>query len=192
MPAEDVMTKDGYTLVEMAVALATIGLLITGLLQSIHVIGRFEARNNRAIADARRDGDLQDGLARSLSAAGPFLSSDAAAFAGSPSGFSYPCQAGICGAKLTEAGERWRLGVSEGTGAEIDYVLPGALRPQFTYVGEHTAGKDWPQTLPPQRLVLITLTEGDEASARPLASVRLWADEPKTCSFDVIAQVCRP
>jgi prepilin-type N-terminal cleavage/methylation domain-containing protein len=189
-PGHGVMSRDGYTLVEMAVALAVLGLAIGGLLGGMHVADRFEASSARALGEARLHRQVQDGLSRLLAAQGPFFSDDAAGLLGSERAFSFACDAGACSGRIVSEDGRTYLKVSGPKGTASTITLPHGAQPQFAYAGDRTTGDSWPaRTLPRQKLELVTLAES--AAGPPLASVRLWADEPLTCRFDVIAQGCR-
>lgn len=189
------MSRDGYTLVEMLAALAIIALAIGGLLGAVRAIGGLQSTTAASLATAEGGLRAQADLDRLLAGEGPFFSNGDGKLSGSPMGFTFEC-AGVtgCSAELASARSSTSLVTRRGdSDAQMQLALHGVDAPQFTYVGQLTAGPAWPppEPGPRQRLVRIVLAGATATGKTPLASVRLWREEGRACSFDVVAQACR-
>ena len=183
------MSEDGYTLAEMLAALAMIALAIGGLTQGVHVLGRAQASANRAVETDRNARSTQIGLERLFDGQGPFTSDSQGGLSGSPTKLSFACAgAGTCQASLSQTDRRTWLSVSR-PGVQLNMPLPGnAESARFTYGGPLGPNATWPPTATRrQSLQWVALSSGED----PLATVRLWSEEPRRCVFDVISQDCR-
>jgi prepilin-type N-terminal cleavage/methylation domain-containing protein len=186
------MDEEGYTLVEMLVALVILSLALGGLFQAVHVIGRIEAAGGRSIAFSRLEGSPQSRLDWLLNDQGPFFSDALDAFSGSPSAFSFPCAGALCSARVSPFGRPSRLDIGRGGLVRSGEALPNLGQPSFEYVGERTVGEVWPPAeVQRERLVRIVLLDHRTNGVAPLASVRLWRAAPRYCSYDPIALACR-
>jgi prepilin-type N-terminal cleavage/methylation domain-containing protein len=186
------MGKEGYTLVEMLVALVIISLALGGLFQAVHVIGRIQTATSRSVALSRLEGSPQSRLDGLLNDQGPFFSDAPDAFTGSPSAFSFPCSGAFCSARISALGGPGQLEVGRNGLARGGETLPSVDRASFQYVGEQTVSETWPPAKARrERLVRIVLLDHRSNGAAPLASMRLWRAEPRDCSYDPIALACR-
>jgi prepilin-type N-terminal cleavage/methylation domain-containing protein len=186
------MGREGYTLVEMLVALVILSLAFGGLFQAVHVIGGIQAAASRAIALSRLEGAPQSGLDRLLDDQGPFFSNAPDALTGTSSAFSFPCSGALCTARVDTLEGLSRLEIGRhGLGRSVT-ALPSIGRASFQYIGEQTVSETWP---PPkvrgERLVRIVLLDHRPNGVAPLASVRLWRAQLRDCSYDPIALACR-
>jgi prepilin-type N-terminal cleavage/methylation domain-containing protein len=185
------VNKDGYTLVEMLAAIIMIALAIGGLTQGMRIIGLVQTSAGRALNGAREQRAEQVGLDRLVAGQGPFFSDDDAGLAGSVSQFSFPCPPSTCTASLTATGASTKLVIARGSAQSVT-ALPKRGQAVFTYIGEKTTGETWPPVnAPHERLTRIELSQQGVAGVAPLASARLWIEEPRDCRFDAIAQACR-
>lgn len=186
------MIQNGYTLVEVLAALFIVGLAMTGLMQGLHVVGRSQAAAAQGLGE---HGAMQD-LSRQLDAAvgckGPFVSSTPEAFTGSARGFDYDCGVGRrCDVQLTRS-DRGEMLLIRGDGAQRRLLLPKGGGSRFVYRGAADAFEAWPPTdVERQRLTSITLMQRREHGEAPLATSRLWVDQPAPCAFDYISRDCR-
>jgi prepilin-type N-terminal cleavage/methylation domain-containing protein len=186
------MGREGYTLVEMLVALVILSLALGGLFQAVHVIGRIQDAARRSITLSRLEGSPQPRLDWLLNDQGPFFSDAPDGFTGSSSTFSFPCSGAFCSARINTLGPPDRLEIARGGLGRFGEALSSAGRAAFQYVGEQTLSETWP---PPkvrgERLVRIVLLDHRPNGVAPLASVRLWRAAPRDCSYDPIALACR-
>jgi prepilin-type N-terminal cleavage/methylation domain-containing protein len=187
------MNKDGYTLVEMLAALIMISLAIGGLLQGMRVIGRIQDSAGRSVMATREQRTAQEGLDRLVASQGPFFSDDLQGFTGSLTQFSFDCGRNVtCGARLTPQNGLTRLDIVRDGVTRFSATLPRGGPAGFTYVGERTTGSAWPPlTTRSERLNKVMLTLQRLDGLVPVASVRLWLEQKRTCQFDAIAQACR-
>jgi prepilin-type N-terminal cleavage/methylation domain-containing protein len=182
------MRDDGYTIAEMLVALAIIGLAFGGFVEATRTLAGFQ----RAAVGATAQVSARTAIARTLSFAvaddGPFFSNQTA-FVGTTARFAFACSAGACGASITPDGARSVLVAWRGRRRSTPVSLPQAAA--FRYADGGDEGDAWPQApLPPERLRAIFIL-ADGARGEPLGTVRLAVDEPPDCVFDPIAQACR-
>lgn len=187
------MNKDGYTLVEMLAALIMIALGIGGLMQGMRVIGHFQDTATGALAAAREQRTVQEGLDRLLAGQGPFVSADIQNFTGSSTQFSFACgREATCGARLMPQNGETRFDIVRNGATRFSAILPRGGPAGFTYVGDRTTGETWPPiTARSERLKRVALSLQRIDGITPLASVRLWLEQARACQFDAIAQACR-
>jgi prepilin-type N-terminal cleavage/methylation domain-containing protein len=184
------MKDEGYTLVEMLVAIAIIGLAFGGLSESAKVVSMLQAGAGKASADASARDTAQRDLNRFLADTGPFLSTGAGSFIGKAGGFSFDCGNGAtCQAQIQSgAGKTWLVTSVAGQPGISVRVPAGA---QFRYVDVSGQQAIWPTAeVEPTQLHSISLIDAD-AYGFPIATTRLSVDERPGCVFDVVAQGCR-
>lgn len=181
------MRDDGYTVAEMLVAVAIIGLAFGGMFEAARTLGAFL----RAATGGAAHVQARTAIARTLDVAvagnWPFFSNQGG-FVGDADHFAFACSAGSCGATIARDGPRIVLVARRGDERPMAARLPeGAAFRYADVTGETDA---WPPTsLPPRRLAAISIVT--DAGHEPLATERLAIDEPPNCVFDPIAQACR-
>jgi type II secretory pathway pseudopilin PulG len=181
----------GYTLAEMLAALVMIGLATGGLIEGVHVISQIQAQAGRAAGEGRAVRAVQSALDRLLEGQGPFDVGGRPQFNGSRTGFTFDCASSRpCAAAVAPTQGGARLTLTAPGGAVSQSRLPASsVKAGFVYGGPRGASETWP---PPksghQTLRSVSLKD---ATGATLADVRLWAEQPRRCEFDVIAQACR-
>jgi len=180
------LSDDGYTLVEMMAAVAIISLAMVGLAEGLHVIGASQARTSDAIRHGARMREADQRLEALLSNAGPFARDNTSRFAGTSDAFSFNCGPSRCAASLSPlpAGIALRIDAPDGPSETIIT----ARQARFEYEGVRRSGAHWPSDDPrPDRLARLSLLADDG----PVASVRLWTQQPRRCEFDPVILACR-
>ena len=184
---------DGYTLAECLVAMFVVGLAVSGLSAGLLTVSKMHGaserleRQDQSVRTARQ---ALDGL---LAQQGPFASPGGSKFNGDSKGFRFECgpAKAICGSWVTTTSDGLALTVAD-QHARHDLPLPGFTGAKFNYAGSLTLGPTWPaQIQDPQTLRSIGLVGETRQGVLPVASVRVWIDQPTTCAFDAIAQACR-
>lgn len=174
------MNDAGYTLVEMLVALALVGLVMTGAAVGARVVAQTETRINtgRAVLAGLR------GFEREASAglAGADLADpELGPVSGDGGRFAFPC--GVreqCVWTIAPGEARLRKG-----GAERVIALRGLAAPGLRYFdGAGASHAAWPAGDGP--LAAVALVDGE----RPAAIVRVHSDQPAVCNFDVATGGC--
>jgi prepilin-type N-terminal cleavage/methylation domain-containing protein len=179
------LSEDGYTLAEMLVAIAIIGLAFGGLSESARVLGRMQSGALSAQADARARGGAQLAIERVLAGQGPFLSSGVGGFVAAPDRFNFDCSGGRCGARIDSNSAGTFLVPLQPTGSRP--AVRTAARVSFGYAD--LDGAAWPSADAPARpLRSISLVGAD---GFPIATWTVSVQEPAGCVFDVVAQGCR-
>lgn len=183
------MSEDGYTAADALAALAILGLAIGGVVAGVEAVGQGQRSAGSLTAEAVALRTAEGELTRLVVEKGPFRSDAAVGFQGDAQGFSFPCEARRCGARLQDG----KLHVEPATGASIAAPLPKGEGLKFDYVGSLGVTPRWPPNppspaSPAQVLQSIVLTDG---KARPLAMARVWAEQPFDCEFDGVIQDCR-
>lgn len=186
------MSQDGYTLTETLAALLMIGLAIGGLSAGVRVIGLHQSAALRNISYSHdfRGADLA--LAKLFAGQGPFVSTERSSLAGTSDRFSFPCSGTKpCEAALSETPSGARLTV-QGVSGDADIPLPRVKQASFAYVSADGPRSSWPPAHGQAETLrsIIVVGEGSGVGA-PLASVRLWREQPVACAFDPISQDCR-
>jgi hypothetical protein len=186
------MNDDGYTVAEVLAALVMIGLAIGGLTMGVRVIGQIQISAVRAAAADTAMRGVQDGLTGLLADQGPFTIKDPDAFVGSGRGFSFRCiRPSPCGAQLSAAGGGLDLILQTGSRASQTLILPGTTAAHFAYASERGVSLFWPpKTDSAQTLRSVTLVR-DQAGGAPIASARIWREQPADCAFDPVSGDCR-
>jgi hypothetical protein len=185
------VTQDGYTLAEVLAALFMVGLAIGGLTMGAQVIGRGQAAAMRNLDDEKARRMADTALIDLLSGRGPFLSS-ARELQGDGLQFRVACESSApCGGRISTDGSGVRLDVT-GPDGQSRFRFARLRRARFIYVGTEGAGPDWPRVSPRTEKLraLVVLGEGS-AGEDPVASVRLWREQPVSCQFDPVLQDCR-
>jgi prepilin-type N-terminal cleavage/methylation domain-containing protein len=190
--ADDVRRDGGYTLAEMLVALAVLGMAIGGLAAGARVIDRSIAAGARATERMHAAQAVDQALEAVLKGKGPFSSEEAAGFVGDAAGFSFNCgEAAPCGASVDRASPGPELVISHGS-QRTAYPLAGVEAAHFLYLGYDTRGEHWP---PPKgvrdTLQAVALVGGKDGADLPIVSISLWKDEDLRCTFDPIDGMCR-
>jgi len=184
------VSEAGYTLVETLASLVMIGLAMGGLTLGVQVLSRAQWSVSADQARAQAARDAQVTLEQVLSAQGAVRSVDPERLTGDGAGFQFACdQAAPCRVSL----------VDDPAGVGVTLETPGAASRRFalrqpgpaklSYQGSLGASAVWPPT-GPQRQVLRAISLVSE-NGRALLGVRLWAEQPADCAFDVVLQDCR-
>lgn len=186
------MSQDGYTLAEALAALLIVGLAIGGLTQGVYVLGRLQAANGRATADARAVRAADRALVALLAEQGPFTSKDPERFTGDRRAFHFECGGAVpCGARLVGQARGARLAITGAEGRVSEFSLPNVPDPWFVYVDAVGRSDAWPPAGPHRTLSAVSLVSGPAGQETPLANARLWIEQAPDCQFDSISQDCR-
>jgi prepilin-type N-terminal cleavage/methylation domain-containing protein len=190
------MNEAGYTLTEMLVAMAMIGLTMGGLASGLAVLGRLQADDARAVADLNAARTAHGGVMNVLDGEGPFRSRDTAAFKGDAGGFQFSCgDAATCTVRLAQDGSGHpRLDVTDAKAVQRRFRLPGEGPLAFTYIGALGPNESWPPSGQARQILrAVNLRRAGPAShSEPdLFEARVWREQPADCAFDVLIQDCR-
>lgn len=176
-------TANGYTLVEMLVAMTVLGLSATAIVQTTQVFGASSKRAIAASTQSEATRRAERFLARSLGT-GPYGSPDAAtepALTGTLRRIEYECPEGTCRLSL-DAGR-----IVDGHGGSVR--LAGAnLRFHFIDRDGHGAdrypllGRDAP-------LSAVVVIDG---AGRTVAIARLRNGQAWDCAFNEVSRRCFP
>ncbi len=186
------MRDAGYTLVEMLVALAVVGMTAAGLAEGAHVMTRIQGQTTTALRRERATMALQSRFTQFLNGRGPFGSSDGeAGLQGSADELSFPCGEETCTAQLiaAPAGLSLDLGLEDGSHSSL--VLPGVTGGSFAYDDGKAQRSDWPPSDAGLRLRSVTIMAGFEPDQRPLVVASLDIAQAPDCEFDPIVKACR-
>jgi prepilin-type N-terminal cleavage/methylation domain-containing protein len=186
------MSSHGYTLVEMLVALAVVGMTAAGLAEAAHALTHIEGETTATLGRERAMATAQARFGDFLRGRGPFRSDDRqAGFDGSPDQLALPCGEETCTAQLLarKSGAVLELGFEDGTHADL--ALPGVAGASFAYDDGKTLRSDWPPSDPARRLTSVTILGGFEPDQYPLAVAALDLEQSPDCEFDPIVKQCR-
>ncbi|HUO23363.1 MAG TPA: type II secretion system protein [Caulobacteraceae bacterium] len=195
------MIDEGYTLAEMLVALAVVGLAIGGLTEGMRVTSRLQGQTYQAMASGRTLDRVGFGLEQLIEGRGPFPSERSDLFQGAASGFRVACgKQDPCSAALSSQEDKVILDLEEPDGSHHALVLQGVQSAHFAYAGTRTFGPVWPaapssaspapgasQTL---RTISLIGTSADGEDT-PLASVRVWLEQTPDCPVGAAAGSCQ-
>ncbi len=171
------MNEEGYTLIEVLVALMVIGLAMTAMTAAVNAIGRLQRTGAADAISLERAQAFSNGLDIVLAGQGPFASAGSLPMAGDAQGFSFACgRAQSCRARLApEAGGESLT--FQGAGGVRRLAWRGKAKLAFRYVGAKTTGDHWPPDNPtdwqPLRLIILGRAGPD---FQPLAYSRLWIE----------------
>ncbi len=174
---------EGYTLIEVLVALMILGLALTGLGEAVRLVGRIEQRSGKLAKSEQERRALSNGLAGLFQNAGPISSAGGAPFQGSASQMIFACGQARCEAQLN-AGSTPTLQLSSSAGAARPraFALAAKGAARFEYLGSRTSGDHWPPDNPSdwQRLRAVQIIAPSGAGQAPapdvLASVKIWTE----------------
>jgi hypothetical protein len=188
------MNQEGYTLAETLAALLIIGLAVGGLTEAMTVIGKMQHDANRAVETSRSLSRAGRGFEELLVGRGPFAS-DRGGFNGGARGFTFPCGAAQCGAKLLQDRRGLRLELAEASGVSRTLTLPDVETAHFLYGDEDGEAEAWPRAtaspLGRRTLRSIALVAAGPDGVSTLAETRVWSEQEAECQFDLISQSCR-
>lgn len=184
------MRRQGYTVVEVLAALLILSLTMAALFQGGWAIRRAQAQTAQRI-DAGRAGDAaRSALVRFLALPGAAGSPLPGRLSGNAAQLSLQCQAGPCVLSLVSDARGARL-VAEQAAGRTERALTGLRQPAFRYLTTEGEFGLWPVSADSGgRLVAIALVD-DAAGAFPVATVRLWSQQPRDCMFDSISAQCQ-
>jgi prepilin-type N-terminal cleavage/methylation domain-containing protein len=186
------MSRDGYTLAEMLVALAIVGLTAGGLAEGARALDRIQRQTAAELTSVRAMATIQERFSEFLGPRGPFWSDDKPTrFQGSADDLSFPCGDGTCTAQLlsAETGVLLELGFEDGT--SVNLPVPGVRTARFSYDDARTEYSDWPPSVQGLRLKSVTILGGSEPDQHPLAMAPLELEQAPDCEFDPIIKTCR-
>jgi len=185
------MSEEGYTLVEMLVALMIIGFATAALLTGVGVIGRQQAAAVGLLSDVQALRDARTHLELLLSRAAAIRVRDAGHFTGESAGFHFPCGASAdCSAQLRDGREGLTLVLDDGAPRSLALRRTGPAH--FLYQGRLSESAAWPPAdLPPDNLRAISIVTTASGPANPVVVARIWPEQPAQCAFDVISQDCQ-
>jgi prepilin-type N-terminal cleavage/methylation domain-containing protein len=184
------MTEDGYTLVEMLVAMLIIGLAIGGVTESTRVLALIQNRATRMSDAATSTHAAEESLAALFARQGPFRSDVPTSLVGQPRRLTFPCQGRICGAALRDVADGSALDLNL-SGARVRHVMLTGLRAlTFNYVDAKSTGQAWPPANPSDWRLLraVSISSNAAGDPIPLAMARLWIEQPAACQP---AETCR-
>jgi prepilin-type N-terminal cleavage/methylation domain-containing protein len=111
------MSEDGYTLVEMLVALAMVSFAISGLSLGVQVLTKWQTATNDLATNVKDMRRAQSSFERLVEGWGPFRSDHPETLTGDPTGFRFACgQASPCAAGLDDRGGKLVLTLDDGHG----------------------------------------------------------------------------
>ena len=185
------MNDDGYTLAEVLAAMVMIGLAMGGMTMGVRVIGHVQAAAARAGGDASALRNIQVALAGVVSDQGPFSTKQPDAFTGSARIFSFDCgKPSPCGAKLAQIGDQQDLQASSAKAAQT-LPVPGVTSAHFVYASQYGLSDTWPPSAPEAQVLRSVSLVRDGAGGAPIASARIWRQQPADCAFDPVSGDCR-
>jgi prepilin-type N-terminal cleavage/methylation domain-containing protein len=156
---------DGFTLVEMVVALAVVSFALAGILAATNLVTRHNQQMLRLDRAVRAAEEARSHLYTALSPYGPF---DTNNLTGGERTVDYDCGKSRCQFRLASAGQR------------------------LVYVSEGEVLRSWPPKLVAegreQRLEVLIL---QDLSGTTLGLVRLETEQAEDCQFDMISRTCR-
>ena len=186
------MSSDGYTLVEMLVALVVIGMTAAGFAEGARTLARIQADAAGSLERERAMATLQSRFEAFVGQGGPYRSDDKPArFQGSPDDLSFSCGQGTCTAQILSARGGTALDLGYEDGRHLSLPLPGVAGASFAYDGGASEGPEWPPSAQGLRLKAVTILGGFEPDRSPLATARLDAEQAPDCEFDPIIKQCR-
>lgn len=178
------MSDDGYTLVEMLVAMLIIGLAIGGVAESTRVLGLIQSRTVHSADAAMSTHAAEAALDALFNDHGPFPSDVATGLAGQPRRLTFPCQGGVCRAAIRDVPQGSALDLNLPHGAAKQVLLTSLRRLSFNYVDAKGTGAMWPPVNPKDWRLLraVSITDGTGSANPPLALTRLWLEQEPGCS----------
>lgn len=180
------MKRQGYTVAEVMAALLILGLAFTALFQGTWAIRRSQAQTAQRMESGRAADAARSALVRFLSQPG----APAEALLGTAAGLSMRCGSVPCTLTVTVDNKGSRL-VSELDGQRTERALQGVKRPAMRYLTSAGELDRWPAPAANQvRLVAVAIVD-EGANASPVATVRLWSQQPQDCMFDSISAQCQ-
>ena len=186
------MSSDGYTLVEMLVALVVVGMTAAGLAEGAHTLTRIQAEAAGSLQRERAMATLQSRFGAFVGQGGPFRSDDKPArFRGSADDLSFDCGQGTCTAQILTAHGGTALELGYEDGRRLSLPLPGVAGASFAYDDGASEGADWPPAGEGLRLKAVAILGGFEPDRSPLAVARIDAEQAPDCEFDPIVRQCR-
>lgn len=174
------MNDDGYTLVEMLVALVLAGLAVSVMSTTARIVSRTEGQQRAMHVTSVSLGRLTNAVGEALRAAGPFAS---AGFVGSPEQAAFDCGEGRCALDASPA--MLRFGVD---GAQRSYAVPRVKHPSLSYVSavDGRASATWPPADRGDRLAMVVVAD----SGKPIVNLPVGREQSSSCVFDVSAKGC--
>jgi Tfp pilus assembly protein PilV len=187
------VSEAGYTLAETLAALVMIGLAVGGLTEGVRALTRSQAATARVMSADRGLRGTETGLTRLLDGQGPFTTTAPNGFSGSATRFTFACgAAATCGAALVQAAGGAQLSLTTADGSTRTALLPGVRGARFAYADALGSEGGWPVSDPqPRTLRTIALMQATLGGETPVATVRLWVEQPTDCAFDPVSQDCR-
>ena len=179
----------GYTLAEMLAALLIVSLAMGGVMQASYML---ERQQRTTLANTRTLDSSRQMIARFRHVLAIYRvpAEGQPDLDGSAKAFAFPCGNGNCGAQLEGDAQAQELRLN--TPAEEVYQLETLRNPHFVYVAQGGEDDSWPlasSSVNPLRAVLL-VAEGVGGDL-PVATARVWRQEPLGCAFDAIARACR-
>jgi len=185
------MSDDGYTLVEMLVALVMVGLATGGLSLAARHVAETERRVRGQHDIGLQLDRLRNTAGADLASGGPYAVGDGnpTTLNGDRSTVRYDCKVSGCALALAGPVRRQIASVTSSTGRR-DYPLTGLGPLSWSYVsardGRQTSA--WPPQDRSDSLASIALLN---ASA-PILVLRTPMQQPSICTFDAASHTCLP
>jgi hypothetical protein len=185
------MRRAGYTVAEVMAAMLIVGLAFVGLLQGLRTIGAIQGRAAAGVAQGQGALRARAAMTRFLRQPGPDGEPPAERLAGGGGEMTLACRDAPCRLWIDREGAERVLAVETGS-ATVRHRLPGMREPMLRYLTSEGERDAWP--LPPPSDALLTavvLVEQGDGAASPVATARLWSEQPQDCAFDTVTAKCR-
>jgi len=183
------MNNQGYTLVEMLVALVMVGLAAGGLSLAARHVAETE-RRVRGQHDVGLQLDrLRNVVSPTLANSGPFSGDHAGAtnLEGDPSQLRFRCEGGTCGLGLSGPVRRQSVSVTDANGRrDFPFTGLGPLSWRYLSARDGRQAPVWPPRDRDDRLAAIELVNGQW----PILVLRTPVQQPGACVFDAASHDC--
>jgi prepilin-type N-terminal cleavage/methylation domain-containing protein len=188
------VNEDGYTLLEVLVALAMLSLAVTGFSRALEVLAKWQRATEATTVATAQPRRAQVLMERAIDTLGPFRSDHPEGFSGDARGFRFACGgASACSMHVsTDGSGAVAVGVTGADGSSRLLPLGEAGPAHFVYRGSETVADTWPPASGGlQVLRSISLVGQGSEAWRPILVARLWKEQPADCLFDAVMQDCR-
>lgn len=185
------MRDDGFTLTEMLAALLIIGLAFGGLFEATRQIGRVQTKAGQRVAESRSLREAESRFQAWLDTQEAAAAIEGARFNGDARSMTYPCGAGTCRLSLTNAGDRWEVGLSGRDQGAQTLSLGRASDPHLVYDAIDGRFDHWPPSGRFRSLRAVSIVQSGDDGDQPVLTARTWIEQTRTCQYDLISRACR-